>query len=195
MNRKVLNIFISAFFLFSCDVTGDNTDVAKEISIAETVIKDFRQVRVEKGRAVYEVNAKRAESFSEEQLTKIYDLVFKQFDKDEQVATEGTALQVDYNIETENATVNGEMDFHSLSEGVRLKSTWLEWENEKKTLTGKTDIPVRLEKDGGTILEGKGFKAYTDTKTVLFENGMWGIFIPEDNDDTTGEETTEEVDE
>lgn len=192
MFKKTLYILTLLGTLFSCDITGENTDVAEEIQIAETVIYDFRQVKVEKGRVLYEIEAERAETFAEEDMTKIYNMKFEQYDKDKELSAEGQATLVDYNIENENATVDGEMSFTSNTEGVTLTSSWLDWNNEKKTLTGKDDIPVRLEKKSGTVLEGRGFQAITDTKTVSFSNGMEGVFVP-DKDEKESDDEDEAV--
>lgn len=179
MKRPLIVCFLILFALFSCDVSGDNTDIATEIQIAETVIYDFRQVRIEKGRPVYEIRAKRGETFTGEQVMKVFDARFKQYDKERKIITEGTATQADYHIDSEDATLIGPMDFRSNTEKVRLQSTWLNWESETKIVSGNDNDAVRLEKENGTHLRGKGFKAYTETKTVYFNNGMTGVFIPE----------------
>ncbi len=182
MKNTKFFIFSLILPLFACDITGDNTDVASEIKIAETVIYDFRQVKIEKGRPIYEVEGELGETFTKDQLMKITGVEFKQYDKEQVVTTEGTATSVNFKTDTENATLIGKMKFQSNTEGISLESEWLDWQNEEKILKGDTENPVRLKKDSGTILEGKGFRAYADTKTAYFDNGMTGVIIPETAD-------------
>lgn len=162
----------------SCDVSGENTDVAKEIKIAETVINDFTQVKIKHGRPLYEIKAQKAETFTQENNMRVYDVQFSQFDKNKEVASDGVATKVDFNKNSENATIEGYMRFHSKKEKVYLESQWLDWNNDKKRLTGKSDIPVKIEREDGTVLEGNGFTAITDSKTITFSNGMKGVFLP-----------------
>lgn len=195
-NLTVFISFLFIVFLMACDIDTDASP-AESIEIAETIVYELNQIKVEKGRVLYEIDAERAETYAAEDLTRIFNMEFTQYDKDGKVVAEGNASKVEYNVETENAVVDGEMQFASVTEGVTLVSSWLEWNNEKKTLTGKDDVPVRLEKESGTVLEGMGFQALTDTKTVSFSKGMKGVFVPDkksENEDSknSSEATIEE---
>lgn len=175
--------FFFIIFTLSCNVSGESGELAEEIKIAETVLNDFRQVKVKKGRPLYEIKAEKAETFSKENLMKLYNMEFVQFNKGKKNVSEGTAERVDFNIDSENAIANGNMEFKSLTEKVTVRSQWLRWENKEKILTGREDLPVELEKEGGTHLKGKGFKAVAETKTVTFSKGMKGIFVPESSNE------------
>lgn len=182
MKKSVVYLFFYFLILLtwlSCDVSGENTDVAQEIKIAETVINDFRQVKIKNGRPLYEIKAQKAETFIKENNMRVYGVEFSQFDKNQEVVSDGIATKVDFNTSSENATIEGYMRFHSKKEKVYIESQWLDWNNERKRLTGKSDIPVKIEKEDGTVLEGSGFSATTDNKTITFSNGMKGVFIPQ----------------
>lgn len=185
--------FLVLFFPSGCAVSGESGEVAEEIKIAETVLSNFRQVKVKKGRPLYEVKAEKAETFSKENLMKVYNMEMTQYGKENKIASKGIAERVDFNTDSENAVVSGNMEFKSLTEKVTLRSQWLRWENKEKILMGRDDIPVALEKEGGTHLEGKGFKAVTETKTITFSRGMKGVFVPEKAEDSNNIEEAEAI--
>jgi len=185
---KLFSLIIIPLSLFSCNLDNENSDIAEEIKIAESVIYNFKQYSVKKGKIQYIITADKAETFEEDDKTIIYNMTFSQFDKEKKEVATGKAEKVEYNVESENAIIDGDVIFTSKTEGVSVSSTWLDWNNEKKILKGKNDVPVKLEKESGTILEGKGFQAEVETKTISFSNGMKGVFVPENKKDDKDEE-------
>ena len=186
MTNKVF-ILLFIFTLFSCRIDKDESDIAEEIKIAESVIYNFEQYSIKKGKLQYKIKAEKAESFLKDEITIIHNMEFSQYDKEKKLVATGKAKRVEYSMDSENALIDGEVEFVSITEGVTVSSIWLDWDNEKKILKGKEDVAVILQKKSGTTLEGKGFEAQIETKTISFSNGMQGVFVPEDDEEKNDE--------
>ena len=68
-----------------------------------------------------------------------------------------SAAKVVYHSDTEDADISGGVRVHSATEKGDVSADTLHWENKTKKLTAPPSEQVRLIKDDGTTLVGRGF--------------------------------------
>jgi LPS export ABC transporter protein LptC len=190
MQRKglylaVIGLLLVLIMCAGCSFDYDEAKIAEDLSetVPETVLLDFIQVRMYKGQPEYRVYGKKAETYGKKKETILEDVLFHEFDDAGSVVTEGKADLVTHFSETDNAQMEGNLDFYSKDEEAGITADYLFWDDEKSTLQGKDEETITLRKDDGSELSGRGFIADISEKQVEFTSSVSGIWVDEDEDD------------
>lgn len=168
--------------------------MAEEISeeVPDVVLYGLEQTRVEDGRANYTVFAEKASSYGEKKELLLENVIFREYDREGKTVTEGSVRRLLLFNETEDAELQGAVDFYSSREEAALRGDHFMWDNTNKILTAPGDTEVELIREDGSTVKGSGFEADFSSLTVRFSRRVSGKFVDEEEDDLE-EETEEET--
>jgi len=164
-------------FMFSCSVKYEdqNKEVVKSQEVPDTMMENFKLIKMKKNVPYVEVLAKKAEIFDSQNRTLLYNTEFIEYDGHKQnVVTRGKADIVEYFNDTENATLTGNLNFYSKKEEIEISGESILWNSDLKSIgSGENDL-MFLKKDDGSILEGYGFNADLKHSTFFFSGSVNG---------------------
>ncbi|RKX80246.1 MAG: LPS export ABC transporter periplasmic protein LptC [Spirochaetes bacterium] len=168
--------------LFSCSLDYEKAMLVEELSeeIPDTIIYNFTQTKVIDGNIRYRVYAARAENYEKRKQTVLTDVHFREYNEEGEVITEGRADQITFFTETENAQLSGNLDFYSALEEARISGEYLIWNNERKTLSSEKQDLIKIEKDSGSKVMGRGFEADFTQKSIFFSEEVAGEWVDEE---------------
>lgn len=150
-----------------------------EDTIPNIVLEGFRQTVVSKGSVTLRIQVERAESFEKKKRTIFYQVSFSEFDEEGKVLTKGRADRIEYESDTKNASVSGNVFIHSLREEGRILADTLFWKDKERTLTSRETDRVRLEDEKGSWIEGVGFMADLRRMEMSFSGKVRGAYVGE----------------
>ena len=178
---RVLWMVILSVLFFSCSIDyGDNALPDKLMdNIPDNILYDFVYTENEGGHRTFSVYAEKAEIFNEKQQTLLTGVVFRQFDSEDNLVSEGRADNGTIFTENNNAEIYGNLDIYSSREEAEVKTSYLYWDNDKKTLTGEPDKTITIIRDSGTVITGRDFEADMKTKVYHLGNGVRGEYVYE----------------
>lgn len=159
--------------------------LATEISedTPDTILFSFTHTVVQDGSPRFVVGAERAETYGERKLQYLSLVTFTELAADGSLLTEGTADYAEYQTDTENFELSGNLRFYSAEEDAWLTADELFWDNEARVLTSEPADPVLLERGDGTVIRGRGFVAEMGRSIIRFEDGVSGSLVEDDEDD------------
>lgn len=183
---------LAAFVLICAGCTFDYEEgrIAEDLdeTVPETVLREFTQVRMYKGRPQYRVYGSRAETYGKKKETVAENVLFQEFGSEGEIVTEGSAERITYFTETENAELEGNLDFYSADEEAGIEGDYLYYNDEENTLSGKPEERIIMEKKDGSSLSGRGFAVNISEKEIRFSSGVEGIWVEEDEEDNNKSE-------
>jgi LPS export ABC transporter protein LptC len=158
----------------SVSVDGDNE------GIPDMVLTDYRHVIVREGREFIILFAEEGRTFSDEKITELSGVFFRELGEDGEILTEGTADEAVIQLETEDVELLGNIDIRNAAEGVQILSQVLFWDNEANELRGNENETTTLLREDGSQVQGTGFVADAGTKTLQFTGRVRGTWEDED---------------
>jgi LPS export ABC transporter protein LptC len=169
----------------ACSLDYDQVRVAEEISadVPETIIFDFEHTVVRNGRRAFSIRAEASRSFPDQEQQLLEGIYFAEFDKNEDIVTEGIADRATLYTDTENVEIYEGIEFYTRREEAGLTAEYLFWNDEQRLLTSNPDDSVTLQRDDGSEVEGRGFRADMKYKTMSFERDVQGVYVSEDDDE------------
>ncbi len=176
-------ILLISVFSFSCSIDyGDSIlpDEMKE-DIPDNILRSFLYTENSDGHKTFSLYAAKAEIFNTKEQTILTDVVFQQFDSNGNLIAEGRSDRGVIFQDNDNAEMRGNIQIYSSREEAELSTSYLYWDNEENTLTGRQDTPMTIKKDSGTVLSGRDFSADMRTKTYFLGSRVHGEYIYEEN--------------
>ena len=173
-----------ALSLFSCSLNYEEARIAEDISekTPDTILFKFAHTVVKKGKPIYKISAARAENYSKKEISYLFDVRFIEYDASGAVITEGQADYAEFHTDTENAELEGNIEFYSAEENSHVYGGYLSWDNESKILKGNPDGSILLSRESGSMVEGVGFEADFRTLSIQFREGVTGKFVSDEED-------------
>jgi LPS export ABC transporter protein LptC len=184
--RGIAGIFIIGFTGCSFDY-GDSMGVSKDQP--DVVMRDVEYVRVRDGNPVVRFQAQLAERYEERQTMELRAFSFEQFEAhgDEANAV-GSAGLASVELDSGNIVLDGGVKIAVESEDLVIETKGLRWQDRERILTGQEEAKVDIQRSDGTSFSGKGFQADMRNRTWVFESGVEGTYIYEDEDEEAGVE-------
>lgn len=184
MGKKLNILLLMGLLLHGCSMKYDNTVADASISqeIPDSTLKGFEQVKVKNALPEYKITAERAEIYQKKEETYLINVNFTEYDKNKNIITTGTAKKVLYYTKDENAVLEGELDFYSRENKVRIEGEELTWDSGERTLTGTDEHTVTITEDSGSVMEGAGFSIDFKTSIIKFTKPVEGIVKDEKED-------------
>lgn len=182
---KIILFCTAIILFFSCSLDYSDVYITEDLSedIPDSVLYDFAHTSVQKGNPVFTLGAKKALVFNKKKETRLENIRFQEFSAKGEIITEGQAAEAIFFTETEDAEFWGNLLFYSLTEEATFTTDYLYWNNEDRKLTGKEEVPLRIQRDSGTHIEGIGFEAEALSKSVTFSGPVQGMYITENDED------------
>jgi LPS export ABC transporter protein LptC len=162
-----------------CSLSYEEARVGEELAaeIPETVMTGFTHTVVDEGRLWVKMAAERAESYGKTKRIVLAGVRFEEYDAQGGLATEASADWAVYHTDSENAEVQGGILIRSSQEKASLSAVSLSWVKEGRRLEGGPGQEVRIAKDDGSFLEGRGFRADFRRRRLQFAEGVSGGYV------------------
>lgn len=175
----ILSLSVGVGMLASCSLDYGASQLSSEISteIPDTLLRGVVHTVVRDNAVRFRITASRVESFADENQQNLYDIGFTEYGADGEVRTEGTADFADFETDTENAEMTGNLRFFSVPDDAWLEAESLYWDSDARQLAARGEEPVVLEKTDGTSVTGRGFVAEMDRSLIIFSDGVSGTIV------------------
>ncbi len=180
---KKLSILLVSFLALSCSIDYGDTTLPDEMmeDIPDNILRSFLYTENSGGHKTFSIYAAKAEILNTKEQTILEDVVFRQFDPEGSLITEGRADRGVIFSENDNAEISGNIRIYSSAEEAELDTAYLYWDNKEKTLTGRQNKSITIRKDSGTVITGKDFSADMRTKTYSLGSGIHGEYVYEED--------------
>ena len=180
--RKAAHIVTLLVVVCACSLDYQEAIVEEKLSetLPDTVLIDFTHAMVQDNRVIAKIEAERAETYGQKHETLLLGVHFLEQNEHGDIVTEGWVDRAVYHTDTENSEISGSISFQSYSEGIHIYAEELSWKKEEKWLESSAEQTVRLERDDGSFVEGKGFSADFRRKLVKFRFGVKGQYVQTD---------------
>jgi LPS export ABC transporter protein LptC len=179
MKRTPLLFALTIAALTSCSLDYGQSRLSDEISeeIPDTVLTGVSHTAVRDNIVRFRITAVRVEAFSDENRQHLFEVGFIEYGADGAIRTEGTADFADFQTDTEDVEMTGNLRFFSVPDEAWLQADYLYWTSEERQLTSRPEEPVVLEKSDGTYIVGRGFTAELDQSLIIFSGGVNGTIV------------------
>jgi len=171
-------LLLAAALLSGCSLNYEEARLAEDLA-AETpdaVMIGLRHTVVNESRVWVRLEAQRAESFGKRKEIALQGVRFQEYDAAGRLVTEARADRAVFNVATEDAAASGAIVIRAPEEKATLSAEGLSWFKEGKRLEGGPDQKVRLEKEDGSFVEGRGFKADFRRRRLQFASEVRGRY-------------------
>ena len=181
--NKIFVFIIFAIFFQSCSMDYEIMEAAEELgeNIPDNVIEKIIYTSVDNGSVVFRLYAQKAENYSQKNETILYTVVFREYNLNNEIVTEGTAQKGLIYTNTDDAELAGSLVIYSLENETEIQADYLYWNDSEKTLKGSINGNVKLLKDSGASISGTGFSGDMKTKLFNFESNVTGIYHDEED--------------
>jgi lipopolysaccharide export system protein LptC len=154
--------------LAACSLDYEQARVAEAIpgETPDTVLLDFKHTVVSGGKVWIVLEAARAETYGEKKQIFLFDVHFQEYDSAGKLLTELSVERATFNTQSEDASALGTIVIYSSAEKASLRTTG-------------DQQAVRLQKDDGSFVEGRGFAADFRRKTLSFSEQVRGSYVRE----------------
>ncbi|MBU8913955.1 MAG: LPS export ABC transporter periplasmic protein LptC [Spirochaetales bacterium] len=179
MKHTLLLIVTIAAILASCSLDYGQSRLSSEISeeIPDTVLTGVAHTVVRDNAVRFRITAVRVEAFSEENRQYLDQVGFTEYDADGAIRTDGTADHADFQTDTEDVELTGNLRFFSVPDEAWLQAEHLYWSSEERQLAAYPEESVVLEKSDGTYIVGRGFTAEMSESLIIFSGGVNGTIV------------------
>jgi len=146
------------------------------------ILQNFEHCVVENGSVIFRMNAQQASTFEALKETRLKDVSFAEFDPQTGKAlTSGRASDAKFFSASEDAEFSGDIVFYSKRNETGLSGGYLYWDSKKKTLEGRRDRLISINKDDGSVIKGEGFSANAVKKSFSFSGHVSGSMVVSDD--------------
>lgn len=150
-------------------------------NIPDNIIENFSYTSVDNGSIIFQLYSQKAENYSQKNETILEKVVFREYNLQNIIVTEGTAERGLIHTDTDDAELTGSLIIYSTENKAEITADYLYWNNTDKTLRGSDNGSVKLQKDSGTRISGTGFTGDLKTKIFTFEKNVKGNYLYEED--------------
>ncbi|MBN1836018.1 MAG: LPS export ABC transporter periplasmic protein LptC [Spirochaetales bacterium] len=155
-------------------------EIAEEVP--ETVLLDFRHTIVTGDQVWVVLEASRAETYEKRKEIILEEVSFREYNSAGELVSEASADRAVYHTDTEDASASGTIRIDSPKEEASLEAGSLLWTREGKRLEAEPADAVRLQKQDGSIVEGRGFRADFRRRRIQFDGPVEGRYVWEEDE-------------
>jgi LPS export ABC transporter protein LptC len=184
-NATVFPLGLLALLIAGCSLDYGSSQLAEERpeDIPESVIQDASFTTVRTGERTFTVTAAQAESYPEKSLRRFREVSFREYDAEGKLLTEGTAGTATYFTDNDNVELSDDVYFFSTVHDAGISAPYLYWDDEERLLEAKDSDLIRVERDSGTTIQGRGFEADMKRAVVQFTNGVEGTVVTDEDEE------------
>ena len=160
-----------------------DAEIIEEIgeNTPNSIIENFSYTSVDNGEILFRLYAEKAENYSTKKETILNEVVFQEYNANNEIITEGTAENGVIYTESDDAELTGSLIIYSANNESELTADYLYWDDSEKSLTGSDNGNVKLLRDSGTEISGTGFSGDLRTKIFSFKKNVKGIYHYEED--------------
>jgi len=176
---RLLLALLGAAALAGCPLNYEEARVAQNISeeIPDTVLTRFTHTVVTGGKVWVRLSADRAESYGKSKRITLSGVRFEEYDGAGRLVTEGRADRAVFHTDSENAEVSGDILIRAPEEKASLSAGRLAWTKDGKRLESGAGEFVRIAKEDGAFVEGRGLRADFRRRRLEFAEPVTGRFV------------------
>jgi LPS export ABC transporter protein LptC len=184
MGKIVFFIIMAYLSLMGCSLDYKATAESEKLEeqIPDTILINFKHIIVENNKKLFQIEAEEAMIFNKKRETVLKGIHFLEYDKTGNVVTEGRADNARFHSDTENAEIWGDVYCYSVKEGAEIYTPSLSWEKETRILKAEPLDFVRINKNDGSFVQGRGFMADLRRKSLSFLSQVLGEIVREDEE-------------
>jgi LPS export ABC transporter protein LptC len=173
------SLLFGAVLLAGCSLNYEEARFAESMAggTPDTIMVNFRHTVVNEGKVWVKMAAERAESFGERKEIVLRGVRFEEYNSAGKLVTEAQADRAVFNVGSEDASASGAIAIRAPEEKAALSATSLSWFKEGKRLEAGPGETVRLEKEDGSFVEGRGFKADFRRRRLEFGSSVRGSYV------------------
>ncbi len=181
--NKLYIFIVSSVLIFSCSMDYDEIKVVDKLgeNIPDNIIENFSYTSVDNGSPTFQLYSRKAENYSQKKETLLDEVVFREYNLQNKIVTEGTAERGLIHTDTDDAELTGSLIIYSAENEAEITADYLYWNSSDKTLIGSESGNVKLLKDSGTGISGTGFTGDLKTKIFTFERDVKGNYLYEED--------------
>jgi LPS export ABC transporter protein LptC len=175
----------AAVLLGGCSLDYNPARLEEEIAaeVPDTVLTDFRHTIMSGDKVWVVLEARRAESYEKRKEVVLTEVRFREYDAEGELVSEALADRAVFHTDSENASADGAITIRSPREKASLSADSLVWTREGRILEADPQASVRLDKEDGSYVEGRGFRADFRRRRVEFAGRAQGRYVWEENDE------------
>lgn len=184
----------AAFFLLllaisSCSLKYDENPSGTDSS-PELEFKDADYKKYEDNKLSTQIQAQTLEQYKDSSAY-AKDARFKTWNSGGDLLTEGYCALLGINSDTKIYTLFNEIFINNIEQNFKINAKSLKWNSETKQMVSTKDGNVKLTRSDIEI-QGSGFSASGLSKSFEFTNPVTGIITTDDNEESDGENFSEE---
>ncbi len=179
------------FVLIGCTFDYGETESSAE-EAPDLVMENVEYVRMESADPIARFRAERAERYENLGVMRLQNFTFEQFGTTvEEVNAYGEAGYASVDINTNDVLMDRGVKIEVDSEDIIIETNQLEWKDEARILsTGEKNL-VNISQSNDTSFIGTGFSADARSRTWEFKGSVSGVYVHEDEEETTPAEAEE----
>lgn len=173
-----LLLLVTALFIMGCTINyNDQSEVIeKSDSIPDSVMKNFNLIQMKNNKPYTQVTSSLTEIYESQNKTVLFDVVFTEYNTiSHELSTYGKADMIEYFNDTEDAKLNGNLNFISKKDEIELTGDSLYWNSKEKKIESDINSSILVVKEDGSTIEGYGFSANLRYSTFSFDKNITGV--------------------
>jgi LPS export ABC transporter protein LptC len=189
------SLFLCSLFPVLCSLSFCSFDYGNQDGdddkLPDIVMDNVEYVRMRSAEPQARLQAERVERYEERRIMELRNFSFEQFgSRGEDVNAYGRAGSASFEIDSGDVRMGDGVRIEVESEDIAIETTWLEWKDRDRILSGKDEDEVHIFQENGTVFTGTGFQANARLRTWEFTGIVSGIYVREDDEDEENAEET-----
>ncbi|MDY7029127.1 MAG: LPS export ABC transporter periplasmic protein LptC [Spirochaetota bacterium] len=179
-----LLIFTWLLLSAACSFDYEQAEIAGTLSegVPNSIVSSYTYVDIRPEQTSFQIYSAEARMYHKEHRTTLDSVFFQEIDQEGKVVTEGEADSAVIDTQTDNVEINGSIHFASTLYDMFIETDYLYWNNETRTLEGKPDGEVYIEKADGTVISGRGFSVNSPSRKIEFSSEVEGTYVYSDEE-------------
>ena len=191
-NPKIVFFALCSLLLAHCSFDYGNTGGGDK-TLPDIVMDNVEYVRMRSLDPQARLQAERVERYEERGVMELRNFSFEQFGSHgEEINAYGRAGSASYEIESGDIRMEDGVRLEVDSEDIAIETSWLEWKDNARTLTGGEEEEVHIYQENGTSFTGIGFQANARTRSWSFSDAVSGTYVNDDDEEESEEEDASE---
>jgi len=168
-----------------CSFDYEQAEIAGTLSegVPNSIVRSYTYVDIRPGQTSFQIYSLEAKMYHKDHRTTLDSVFFREIDEEGDVVTEGEADSAVIDTQTDNVEINGSIHFASTLYDMIIETEYLYWNNETRTLEGKAEGEVYIEKSDGTTIRGRGFSVNSPSRKIEFSSEVEGTYVYSDEEE------------
>ncbi len=181
----LLLVFTWMMFFGACSFDYEQAEIAGTLSegVPNSIVRSYTYVDIRPGQTSFQIYSLEAKMYHKEHRTTLESVFFQEIDEEGEVVTEGEADSAVIDTQTDNVEITGSIHFASTLYEMIIETEYLYWNNETRTLEGKADREVYIERADGTTISGRGFSVNSPSRKIEFNSEVEGTYVYSDEEE------------